>query len=98
MGGMRMARPRRSHDIVASDIGASDIGVRNERGCENQPLRPQPQGQLNRCRLMPTAGRAEARTLGRDRCAAAERVFLRTSASAAPGEGRNSKISMETNL
>jgi hypothetical protein len=87
---MRMARPRRSHDIVASDIGASDIGVRNERGCENQPLRPQPQGQLNRCRLMPTAGR--------DRCAAAERVFLRTSASAAPGEGRNSKISMETNL
>ena len=93
MGDMRMARPGRSHDAAGSDVA-----VRNERGCENQPLRPQPQGQLNRCKLVPTAGRDEARTLGRDRCPAAERAFLRTSASAAPGEGRNSKISMETNL
>ena len=72
--------------------------VRNERGCENQPLRPQPQGQLNRRKLVPAAGRADARTLGRGRCPAAGRAFLRTSGSAAPGEGRNSKISMETNL
>lgn len=58
---------------------AEGAAVRSERGCENQRLRPQPQGQLKRLRLERAGGRA---------------AFLRTSVSVAPGEGRSSKEDM----
>jgi len=66
------ARAVGSHD-------ATGVAVRTERGCENQRLRPQPQGQLKRLRLERTGVRT---------------AFLRTSVSVTPGEGRSSKVDM----